>query len=127
LTSRYQPHEPARRPGNRPVQKPEYRVLVHRKFSRHWSQIVDRIGIQGAQQFWDHISETPGGPSPIASITLLKGAAGKGKPGGWSRTHHYEISGAGRINYQYHNEFKVEPEGDAHKVVAILTIDYGSH
>lgn len=46
---------------------------------------------------------------------------------GWSKTYHYEISSAGRIDYQFHNEFKGGDRGDPHPVVAILTISYGSH
>lgn len=46
---------------------------------------------------------------------------------GWSRTHHYELTGAARVNYQYNNRYKTTVDGDEHPVVAILTIDFGSH
>ena len=127
VDSAYKPFEPARAPGGRPKEAPEYRVLVHRKYSNHWAEVVDRVGAQQAKQFWEHVTTTPGAKSPLASITLLKGTAGKPKADGWSRTHHYELSGSARINYQFHNQYTGGSEGDAHKVVAILTIAYGSH
>jgi hypothetical protein len=127
MTSAYKPFQPAGRPGDHPSEKPVYRVLVHRKFANHWSEIVSRVGVTGAQQFWDHVATTPGAVSPVASITILKGKAGVPKEAGWSRTHHYEVSGAGRIDYQYHNNYTGGRDGDPHKVVAILTISYSSH
>ena len=123
----YAPFGPARHPGGKPEAKPEYRVLVHRKFQNRWTEVVDRVGLQQAKQFWDHVATTPGQKSPIASITILKGKAGLPMADGWSRTHHYEISGAGRIDYQYHNEYADGAKGDPHRVVAIMTISYGSH
>ncbi|AEH10268.1 MULTISPECIES: hypothetical protein [Protofrankia] len=46
---------------------------------------------------------------------------------GYSRTIHYEISGAGRIDYQYCSATTEGADGDAHAVVKILTIDLTSH
>jgi hypothetical protein len=127
LPSAYQPLEPARRPAAKPEKKPGYRVLVHRKYANHWEQAVERVGLQQVQQFWDHVAQTPGATSPVASITILKGKAGRPQGAGWSRTYHYELSGAARINYQFHNEFDDGAKGDKHRVVAILTIDFSSH
>jgi hypothetical protein len=127
MPSAYQPFAPARRPNGKPDEKPSYRVLVHRKFANHWDQVADRVGLQQAQQFWDHVSQTPGSTSGLASITILKGKAGRAQGAGWSRTHHYELSGAGRVDYQYHNEYRDGAKGDSHPVVAILTINYSSH
>lgn len=127
MPSDYQPFQPARRPGSRPDKKPIYRVLVHRKYRNHWDELVARVGLQQAQQFWDHVVSTPGATSAIASITILRGKAGASRGAGWSRTHHYEVSGAGRIDYQYHNAFKTSADGDEHRVVAMLTISYSSH
>lgn len=118
---------PAKRPGGRPDQKPDYRVLVHRKYLNHWTQIEARVGTQQAQQFWDHVSSTPGATTPIASTSILRGKAGRPMKPGWSRTYHYELSGAARVDYQFHNGYKVRPDRDAHPVVAILTISYSSH
>lgn len=127
VPSAYQPFEPARRPESKPSQKPAYRVLVHRKFANRWDEIVERVGLQQAQQFWDHVSLTPGSTSGLASITILKGKAGRPQGPGWSRTHHYELTGSARIDYEYHNEYRVGGQGDPHRVVAILTISFGSH
>ena len=125
--SAYRPHEPAKRPGGRPPEAPHYRVLVHRKFRRHWQEVVDRIGIQQAQEFWDHLAMAPGSSPPTANTTLLRGKAGQPIGDGWSRTVHYELSSMARANYQYNNAYRTRPDGDPHPVVAILTIDYSSH
>ncbi|MEU1883086.1 hypothetical protein ABZ470_37775 [Streptosporangium sp. NPDC020072] len=125
--SAYRPYTPARRPGGRPEARPVYRVLVHRKFLGHWEQLVANVGLKAAQQFWDHVSRTPGESDPIASTCFLRGKAGRPQGEGWSRTVHYEISGAGRIDYQYSDSYKTSSDGDEHRVVAILTINYGSH
>jgi len=125
--SAYQPFTPARRPGGRPTKGPTYRVLVHRKFRKHWSELVERVGLQHAQQFWDHVAHTPGLKSPIAQMTILKGKAGQPMGSGWSRTYHFEISGAGRIDYQFNDQYQIDAESDPHRVVAILTISYSSH
>ena len=100
---------------------------MHRKFANHWAELVERVGIQQARQFWEHVSSNPGQPSALASITILRGKAGRPMEDGWSRTHHYEVSGAGRIDYQYHNAYKTSEDGDEHRIVAILTINFSSH
>ncbi|TFD45386.1 hypothetical protein E3T55_18805 [Cryobacterium frigoriphilum] len=102
-------------------------MLVHRQFRDHWAELAARVGLQQAQQFWDHVSHNPGQRDPIAQITILKGKAGKSMGPNWSRTYHYEVSGAGRIDYQFNEAFKTSPSGDAHRVVAIRTISFGSH
>jgi hypothetical protein len=89
--------------------------------------MATRVGLQQAQQFWDHVAQTPGQPDPIAQTTLLRGKIGAPMGPGWSRTYHYEISGAGRINYQFHDSFLTRDGSDKHRVVAIRTIDYSSH
>ena len=131
MAGAYQPFVPARypsgAPGDKPDSKPPYRVLVHRKFLSHWEDLVSRIGAEGARQFWDHVTQTPGEPCAVASTTILKGSAGKPIGVGWSRTCHYEISGAVRINYQFNNSYKTNDDGDSHRIVAIRTINYGSH
>ena len=123
----YRPFVSARRPGTSPDEEPKYRVLIHRQYLDHWGQLINRVGVQQAVQFWDHVASNPGGPDPIAQTTVLKGKIGQPMGPGWSKTIHYEISGAGRINYQFHNSFKGGADGDPHRVVAIRTIDYGSH
>lgn len=123
----YKPFGPARRPGGRPGEAPAYRVLVHRKFERHWNELVDRIGLQQAQEFWDHVATAPGSPPATASTCVLRGKAGKPIGEGWSRTVHYELSSKARANFQFNDAYKTRPDADAHAVVAVLTLDYSSH
>lgn len=125
--SAYDPNVPARRPGGRPSERPKYRVLVHKRYLDRYRELVDRVGLQQAQQFWDHVSQEPGRPDPIAQTCYLKGQAGRPKGPGWSRTIHYEVSSSARINYQHCDTYTTEPGGDPHPVVAILTINYSSH
>ena len=127
MTGAYSPFQPAARPGGKPEDKPAYRVLVHHKFAGLWDQLAERLGLESAQQFYDHVAATPGLPPQVNSASILKGKAGKPKFEGASRTVHYEISGASRIDYQYANEFTGGAHGDAHPVVFILTIDLSSH
>jgi hypothetical protein len=47
--------------------------------------------------------------------------------GGWSDVHHYEVSGAGRVNYQFHTAYTQGASGDPHRVVRIVDIDLSSH
>lgn len=88
---------------------------------------MERVGLQQAQQFWDHVASRPGLTSAIAQTTILRGTAGKPKAPGWSRTYHYELTSSARIDYQFCDEYRTHPDGDPHPVVAILTINYGSH
>ncbi|MEV6343066.1 hypothetical protein [Actinoplanes sp. NPDC051851] len=127
MSSAYDPSQPARRPGGKPGQQPSYRVLVHKKFKRHYDQLVDKVGIQQAQQFWDHLANNPGEPSAVASITILRGKAGKPWAENWSRVHHYELTSKARADYAYCDVFTTGPGDEPHRVVSILTINYGSH
>ncbi len=123
----YRPFVAARSPGGRPAQKPVYRVLVHRQLLDVWNGLADRVGLTSARQFWDHVSFTPGSPPAVGSSTVLRGKNHGPKWVGYSRTIHYEISGAGRIDYQYCNNTREGDVGDPHHVVKILMIDLGSH
>lgn len=125
--SAYRPYQPARRPGNRPVAKPRYRVLVHHKFAKAWATLPDRVGMAAAQQFYDHVADTPGQPATINRTGVLRGKAGEPMAPGFSRTIHYEISGAGRIDYQYHDAYIGGAYGDPHPVVLIRAINLSSH
>ncbi len=125
--SAYQPFAPARRPGGRPVQRPRYRVLVHRQYLDLWSQLPERVGLANAQQFYDHVASTPGQPLHVGRATVLAGKAGRPLAEGFSRTIHYEITGAGRIDFQYNDAYVGGDRGDPHPVVFIRTIDLSSH
>ena len=94
----YDPEGPAKRPGGKPNNAPKYRILVHRKYEAAWNQIVERVGMQQAQQFWDHVAYTPGIKDPIANTCFLRGKAGVPKGKGFSKTIHYELSSMARIN-----------------------------
>lgn len=123
----YLPYRPARRPGSKPSDRPHYRVLVHRQFKELWEQLPERVGLESAQQFYDHVANTPGVAPAIGRTTILAGKAGSPSDDGFSRTIHYEISGAGRINYQFNDAYAGGSQGDPHPVVRILTIDLSSH
>lgn len=125
--SAYQPFRPARRPGGRPGLQPSYRVLVHHRFKNHYDQLSERVGLQGAQELWDHISQKPGSQPPTANTCILRGSAGKPMGEGWSRTIHYEVSSSGRVDYQFNDAFCGGEFVDPHPVVAIMTINYSSH
>jgi hypothetical protein len=101
-------------------------VLVHRQFAHLWSQLPDRVGLEAAQQFYDHAANEPGQAPQVGSATILKGSLGRPIAEGFSRTIHYEISGASRIDFQ-HNDAYVGSQGDPHPVVFILRIALGSH
>jgi hypothetical protein len=102
-------------------------VLIHKRYKRHYDQLVEKVGLQQAQQFWDHLASAPGEPSPIASISILRGKAGRSAGGDWSRVHHYELTSKARADYRYNDKFKTGSDGDPHRVVEIVTINYSSH
>ena len=124
--SSFPPYRPTRRPGGRPATRPRYRVLVHRRFSDLWQALPDRVGVESAQQFYDHVAMNPGQLPDVGTASILKGSLGRPIADGFSRTVHYEISGAGRIDYQFHDAY-VGRLGDPHPVVFILRISLGSH
>lgn len=125
--SSYNQNEPARRPGGKPLDRPTYRVLVHKQFRQKYLELADRVGLQQAQQLWDHLATKPGAPTALASTCILRGRAGDPKGPGWSRTVHYEVTSMARVNYQFNDNYRNGPDDDKHRVVAILTIDYSSH
>jgi hypothetical protein len=84
------------------------------------------LPVDAAQRFYDHVTESPGAPPDTKTSTVLKGRAGRPLQSGFSRTIHYEVSGAGRIDYQY-NDAYVGQRGDPHPVVFVFAIDVSSH
>jgi hypothetical protein len=83
------------------------------------------VGLENAQQFWDHVALTPGEHPRVGTSSVMKGKHNGPKWPGYSKTIHYEISGAGRIDYQYNPASTEGAERDVH--VKILTMDLGSH
>jgi len=124
--SAYQPYEPAKRPGGKPQGKPGWRVLVHRKHAALWAQLAENVGLQNAQRAWEHLATSPNLPPAIGTSTKLKGTQ-KFAVDGWSAIYHYEVSGAGRIDYQFNGAFTTSPGADPHPVVRIISISLGSH
>ena len=124
--SAYRPFVSARAPKGRPVAAPAWRLLVHRQYAGAWQDLADRAGLENAQQFYDHITQTPDQHPKVGTSGMLRGNHNKGK-NGWSRRVHYEITGAGRIDYEYHATYKTSVDGDEHAVVRILVINLSSH
>jgi hypothetical protein len=104
-----------------------FRVLVHRQFLGIWNELPAQVGLANAQQFWDHVAMTPGQPPAVGTSSVMKGRHAAPKWSGYSRTIHYEITGAGRIDYQFNPAATEGERGDPHGVVKILAIDLGSH
>src|SRR3546814_7658402 len=90
----YRPFAPGRRPGGKPPAKPKFRVLVHHQFLDRWNGLVDAVGLESAQQFYDHVSQNPGQIPAVNTSGILRGKAARPREDGFSRTVHYEISGA---------------------------------
>jgi len=109
----YRPFVAARAPRDRPTGKPGWRLLVHRQYASDWERLADRAGLENAQHFYDHVTATPDRHPSVGTSGMLRGKHNKGIDG-WSNRIHYEITGAGRIDYE-------------HPVVRILRIDLGSH
>lgn len=91
-----------------------------------WLTLAETVGLENAQQFYDHVTLTPDRPPKIGTSGMLKGRHNRGQHG-WSTRIHYEISGAGRIDYEYNPAYSGGAQGDAHAVVRILNIALGSH
>lgn len=122
----YSPFEPARRPGGHPDIQPTWRVLIHHKYRNLWAELPDRVGLQNASRAWDYLAHTPNSPPRIGQCTKLKGTD-KFAKNGWSAVYHYEVSGAGRIDFQYNQAFTGGGRGDSHPVVRIIRLDLSSH
>jgi hypothetical protein len=112
LPGAYRPHVPARRPGTRPSVKPVFRVLVHRKYLETWDELPSRVGLANARQFWDHVAMTPGEPPKVGSSSVMKGKHAAPKWPGYSKTVHYEITDAGRIDSQFNPRATEGARGD---------------
>ena len=100
---------------------------MHRQCKELWDQLPARVGLEQAQQFYDHVATSPGLTPRIGTSSVLHGKAGRPQEPGFSRTIHYEISGSGRVDYQYNDLYTGGAQGNPHAVVRILTIDLSSH
>jgi len=100
---------------------------VDRPFLGIWNDLSSRVGLAHTQQFWDHVAMTPGQPPKVGTSSVMKGKHALPKWPGYSKTIHYEITGAGRIDYQFNPSATEGPRGDPHAVVKILTIYLRSH
>jgi hypothetical protein len=69
----------------------------------------------------------PDQPPRVGTVTPMKGRHNKSTADGTSRIYHYEVSGAGRVDYRYNPKYKTSPDGDEHPVVTIVSIDLSSH
>jgi hypothetical protein len=107
--------------------KPAFRILVHHKYLAVWNELADRVGLINAQQFWDHVAMTPGQPPKVGTSSIMKGKHNAPKWPGYSKTIHYEVTGAGRVDYQFNPSATEGARGDPHGVVKIMSIDLGSH
>jgi hypothetical protein len=123
----YESYIPAARPGGRPATRPRYRILVHRRYLERWRVLPARVGLENARQFYDHIANTLGLPPAVGRSSYLRGRAAEPTAPGFSRTIHDEITGAGRIDYQFHDAYTGGARGDPHPVVRIVRIGLGSH
>lgn len=100
---------------------------MHHKYLAVWNELAGRVGLANAQQFWDHVAMTPGQPPKVGTSSVMKGKHNSPKWPGYSKTIHYEITGAGRIDYQFNPAATDGSRGDPHSVVKIMSIDLGSH
>ena len=102
-------------------------MLVHYQLQPVWDRLCERAGTASAQQFWDHVALDPGRPPRINSATVLRGARGRPLGSGFSRSIHYEVSGAARIDYQFNPRWIGAADGDEYGIVVIVQITLGSH
>ncbi len=65
----YRPHVAARRPGAPPDAKPRFRVLVHRQYADAWVLFATRVGLENAQQFWDHGKQEVAGIAAVDDVS----------------------------------------------------------
>lgn len=126
-TGAHHPWLPARRPGGKPSFAPRFRVLVHYQLDARWRELRIRVGTKSVQQFWDHVALEPGRPARINSTSVLRGKRAKPVATGFSRSIHYEVSGAARVDYQFNPRWVGTRKGDTYGVVVIVDIRLGSH
>ena len=122
----YDPYITIASPDGKPSTKPRFRILMSKRLWKAWENAIGQAGDKNVQQLWNHLAYRPDKLPLLGSVTRLKGGQARGKDG-WSDVHHYEITGAGRIDYQFHRQYTGGTQGDAHAVVKIIRIDMSSH
>lgn len=124
----YAPFVSARYPASgHPSEKPAWRVLVHRKQVEDWNRIAEMCGESNAPQLWTHLTTRPDQKPLLGTVTPMKGRQYGATSDGMSRVYHYEVTGGGRVDYRYNNQYQVSESGDAHPVVQIVLVALGSH
>src|SRR3546814_13561960 len=109
----YRPFAPGRRPGGKPPAKPKFRLLVHHQFLDRWNGLVDAVGLESAQQFYDHVSQNHGQLTDVNPPGILRGQAARPREDVSSRNVHYNISGTSRIHSMWHEVYTGGNQGHA--------------
>ena len=123
----YRPFVAARYPADgSPSIKPQWRVIVHRQHLADWNRLGEVCGESNAKELWDHLTARPDQKPLLGSVTPMKGRQYAAKDG-MSRVFHYRVTGAARVDYRFHPEYRTSENGDPHQVVQIVSIDLGSH
>lgn len=122
----YAPLVTTGRPGGKPDEQPRFRPLIHKKDWAAWRAMVETVGLQSAQRLWDHLAFNADRKPQVGRVTIMKGRHMRGRDG-WSDVHHYEVSGAGRVDFQYHKSYEGGDENLPHAVVRIIRISMSSH
>lgn len=122
----YDPNVTVASPGGKPDRKPRFRVLIPQTLWSTWAKAVEQAPKKNTQRLWDHLAYRPDQPPLVGTVTAMKGGHMAGKDG-WSRVYHYELTGAGRVDYQFHPKYVGGAVGDEHAVVRIINITMSSH
>lgn len=122
----YDPLVSVESPGGKPEKKPRFRVLINKSHWRAWERMIQAVGAQSAQRLWNHLAHSADQPPLVGQVTRMKGGHMKAT-GGWSAVHHYEVSGAGRVDFRYHHSFTGGATGEPHGVVQVIRVDLSSH
>ncbi|GAA3058860.1 MULTISPECIES: hypothetical protein [Actinomycetes] len=124
----YRPFVAARYPASgQPVEKPVWRVIVHRKHVDAWNRILDLCGESNAQELWQHLTTRPDQQPLLGTVTPMKGRRYGPTADGMSRVYHYEVTGAARVDYRFNPNYRTSVDGDPHRIVQIISISLGSH
>lgn len=96
--------------------------MVHRQLAERWDELVPRAGVASAHQLWEYLTTQPDRPSPYGCVSPWRG-----QKKGQTQTWHYEVSGAGRVDFQIDAAHVATPGRPPHPTVFIVGISYSSH